>query len=497
MVPPPTSVPYNDWRQVEAEPLETFTPTLPVSVVLPAYRTPAATLARTLAALEGQTYPRDLWEVVLVDDGSQPPLERPRSAALDVRVVRQERRGFGLARARNTGAGAAAGDILLFLDSDMLVEADWMAAHARWHHAVCDALTLGDVVYVAVDGLAAETIRGRSGALRELFADRPAGPREVEDLLLRTRALTTRADDVFRAMRGGNFGVGQSFYRLVGGMDESFTRWGAEDTEFSYRAYARGGLLVPVREASAWHQGRWEEGRDAKERSRRIQQGKAAHLIASRGFRGDQRGRIYAVPQYVVTLEAGQVPAEQVIGATAAILADREHDVLVRIALRAREGDARRARLLDVFGPDPRVRVAAAGDALEEFPAAAFHIALPASAAFAPNLVHRLRTRLRSAVTAAAVLPDGTRVSIARAWALHRARRTGGDPGAYGEARTLSPAALKLKAGAAAWVPGTGSGGLSTPWERLCHRARNLHIRLASRLISRNGGWGGGGGGMA
>ncbi len=241
MMPLPTSVPYNDWRQVEAEPLETFVPTLPVSVVIPAYRTPAATLARTLAALEGQTYPRDLWEVLLVDDGSQPPLERPRSAALDVRVVRQERRGFGLARARNTGAGAAAGDILIFLDSDTLVEADWLAAHARWHHAVCDALTLGSRVHVAVDGLDAETIRGRPGALRELLADRPAGPREVESLLLRTRGLTTRADDVFNALTGGNFGVGQSFYRLVGGMDESFTRWGAEDTEFSYRAYARGG----------------------------------------------------------------------------------------------------------------------------------------------------------------------------------------------------------------------------------------------------------------
>ena len=70
-----------------------------------------------------------------------------------------------------------------------------------------------------------------------------------------------------------------------------------------------------------------------------------------------------------------------------------------------------------------------------------------------------------------------TRHSITRAWALHRARRTGGDPAAYGEARTLSPAALKLKAGAAAWGPGTGSGGLPTPWERLRHRARNLHLR--------------------
>ncbi len=67
----------------------------------------------------------------------------------------------------------------------------------------------------------------------------------------------------------------------------------------------------------------------------------------------------------------------------------------------------------------------------------------------------------------------------------------GGDPAAYGEARTLSPAALKLKAGPAAWGPGTGSGGLPTPWERLRHRARNLHLRREAgpflKWLSRRG----------
>jgi len=73
----PTTVRCNDWRQVDVEPLETFTPTLPVSVVMPSWRTPPETLAMTLATLEGQTYPRDLFEVVIVDDGSEPPLRSP------------------------------------------------------------------------------------------------------------------------------------------------------------------------------------------------------------------------------------------------------------------------------------------------------------------------------------------------------------------------------------------------------------------------------------
>ena len=77
MNPEPTSVQYNDWRQVDVPAPAAFTPTLPVSVIIPAYQTPAETLAMTVAALEGQTYPRDLFEVVIVDDGSEPPLTPP------------------------------------------------------------------------------------------------------------------------------------------------------------------------------------------------------------------------------------------------------------------------------------------------------------------------------------------------------------------------------------------------------------------------------------
>ena len=483
MTPQPTVVRYNDWRQVAVEPLHTFTPVMPVSVIIPAYQTPAETLARTLAALEGQTYPRELFEVLIVDDGSEPPLERPCSTPLNVKVVRQERRGFGIARARNTGVRAAAGDILLFLDSDMIAEAGWVAAHARWHHVVSDALTVGFCTYVSVDGINAETIRHRIGSLKELFSDRPADPPELEGLMLRTNDLTSRTDDVFCAMLGGNYGIGKDFYELVGGTDESFARWGAEDTEFAYRAYTRGGLLIPVRDGLAWHQGRWaEDDQDAKSRSCRIQHGKAAHLIASIGFRGTRPGRIYTVPQYVVTIDAGQLPAEQVIGTTASILADRVFDLVVRIEMPTRDNEERLTWLREVFGPDPRVRVAPTRSALDEFPVSSFHVAVPASAVFAQGLVHRLRTKLRSAVTATSVLPDGSEVSITRTWALHRAHRAGGNPTDFGDALTLSAASLKLKVGDHAYRPvgaecaaATDPVGYPTKWERLRDRARDLH----------------------
>ena len=462
--PEPASVRYNDWRQVAVAPPDAFTPTLPVSVVIPYHQTPAGTLAMTLAALEGQTCPRELFEVVIVDDGSEPPLQRPPATPLDVKVVRQERNGFGLARARNTGARAAAHDVLLFLDSDMLAEAGWIAAHARWHHAVSDALTVGFSACVAVDGIDAETIRRRPGSLGDLLAGRVSDPPWIEGRMLRTNDLTSRADDPFRGVGGNNFGIRKSFYHLAGGSDESFTSWGLEDVELAYRAYTCGGLLVPARDAFAWHQGRWDEAKNR--RGNLAQREKAASLIAHPWLRGAGSDRIYTVPRYVVTIDAGSLPADRIARTVASLLAGRVRDLVVRIETHGCGGNGRLEQLRDALGTDPRVRVSPAGSALDEFPTAPFHVALPATVLFATDLVHRLRVGLGDAATAVSVLADGAEVSITRTWALHRARRAGRSPADFGEARTLSAATLEV-----AGEPADGAGG-AAPGEAAGHPAK-------------------------
>ena len=468
----PATVQYNDWRQVAVEPLETFTPTLPVSVVIPSWQTPPEALAMTLATLEGQTCPRDRFEVVIVDDGSEPPLRLP-PTPLDVKVVRQERNG-GRARARNAGARAAAHDVLLFLDSSMLVERNWIAAHARWHHVVSDALTVGPRVHAAMDGIDADTIRRRPGSLQELLSDHPKDSSWMEGFLAVTGDLTAQADDLFLAVVAANLGIGKGFYELIGGMDESFLRWGLEDAEFGYRAFVRGGLLVPVRDTFVCHPGRWGENRSAKRRSRILNLGKAAHRIAHRSIRRRQPGRTFAVPQYVVTIDGRRCPTDRIIGAVVNVLVDRRcDDLVVRIEADA-DGDGERlARLRDEFGPDPRVRVAPERSALDEFPASPFHVTLPARE-FRGHPVRRLRAELGDAAIASTALPDGTRASITRAWALHRARRTGRTPADFGEARTISAKALKPARGVTATRP--------AGWDRL--RDRMLDVRSLSQAGS-------------
>ncbi|MDE0441465.1 MAG: glycosyltransferase [Gammaproteobacteria bacterium] len=430
--PRPNTVPYNDWRQVDVPPADAFEPTLGVSVIVPYYEAPEK-LVLTLAGLEGQTYPRHLFEVVIVDDGSEPPLEQP-SSPLNVKVVRQDNRGFGLARARNNGARAANHDILIFLDGDMIAEANWLAEHARWHHVVADALTLGFYARVSVDGVDPATVRDRPGSLRELFSDRESDPPWTERHMVRTDNFTSKHDDLFRAVSGGNLGVGKPFYLHLGGTDETYSR--NQDTEFGYRAYVQGGLFVPVRDAFAWHQGRWLEGRAAKKKQAIIVRAKHMDRIAHPDFRPESPGRTFSVPQYVVTIRADQSP-EQTLQLAAHVLADPVHDLVVRIEFPDETHHDDRTWIENALGSDPRVRIAPTACALDGFPATPFHIDLPGCTDYTSGLVSQLHAALDTAVQATYETSGGQSVLIARAWARHRARRTELAVQHFGESTSL------------------------------------------------------------
>ena len=423
---PPAGVRGNDWRELAVAAPDRFEPELPVSVVVTYYEAPAA-LELTLAALEGQTYPRHLFEVVIVDDGSRTPLTSPAASPLSVSVLHQEDRGFGLARARNTGARAATGEVLVFLDCDMMPEAGWLAEHARWHHAACDALTLGFRTHVDVDGIEPGMVRTRPGSLAEMFEGRPTErPEWIEYHMTRTRDLTSDDDDLFRAVTGGNLGISRAFFDDVGGYDETFTQWGGEDTEFGYRAFVQGGLLVPARDALCWHQGAGAAPSDTESASLELQRAKLSQLIAHHGFRRTASGRSFTVPRHVVTVQVGD--ARDQMDTAEQVLANGIHDLVVWIA---EPSDSEALRTPDremirrLLGGDPRVRFGPSGGASNAVPAASFHISVPAGSTVKHNTVARLRRGLGSAARATISLPGHETAEIVRTRALNRAMRSG------------------------------------------------------------------------
>lgn len=84
-----------------------------VSVIVPVHAGERF-LGAALDSIAAQTHPRV--ETIVIDDGSPDRSAEIASARAGVRVLRQER--GGVAAARNTGAAAARGELLAFLDQD-------------------------------------------------------------------------------------------------------------------------------------------------------------------------------------------------------------------------------------------------------------------------------------------------------------------------------------------------------------------------------------------
>ena len=99
-----------------------------VSAVIPAFN-PEEYLLGAVASVERQTYRN--WQCIIVDDGTNDPAGQAILKSIEarddsrIRVVRQENRG--LAGARNTGFREAAGQFVVPLDADDLLEPDMMA----------------------------------------------------------------------------------------------------------------------------------------------------------------------------------------------------------------------------------------------------------------------------------------------------------------------------------------------------------------------------------
>jgi glycosyltransferase involved in cell wall biosynthesis len=83
---------------------------------------------RCVEALTRQSVGRGSFEIILVDNGSSPPvaveMERIVEALSNARLVRLEAAGLSLAR--NEGARAASGDYVAYIDDDAMATPDWI-----------------------------------------------------------------------------------------------------------------------------------------------------------------------------------------------------------------------------------------------------------------------------------------------------------------------------------------------------------------------------------
>lgn len=192
-----------------------------VSLIIP-HHNRYQLLRRCLGSLREQSWAD--FEIIVVDDGSEPRLQpetawdEPWSRLRWIQLARNR----GRAAARNAGLAAARGELVVFLDCDMAVRGDFVAAHARFH------LAQGP---------------GWMGQGRII------GTQDIETL----PAPSVWTDASRAQFATGNVSVAREMLLRLGGFDEAFSAYGFEDLELGFRLIRAGCKAGHVSEAVSWH----------------------------------------------------------------------------------------------------------------------------------------------------------------------------------------------------------------------------------------------------
>ncbi|CAL9416879.1 hypothetical protein SUDANB121_01789 [Nocardiopsis dassonvillei] len=377
----------NDFGPLTPATLGAWTPTLSVSVVIPAHGHPEK-LAFVLAALAGQSYPAHLMEVVVVDDGSPEPLALGPVVPENTRLITSAPGGWGSAHAFHTGVAASSGQVVLRLDADMLVYREHVESQMRWHHLVDYGVAMGHKLFVDFDpdAMTPEHVRDEvaAGRAEGLFDRRGADPHWVEKIIDGSNGLRTAAHQAYRVFTGATGSLHRDLFEAAGGMDADMVLGG--DTEFAYRVSQQGAVFIPDLETSSWHLGRsqMQTRRDAGMRYRAPY---VSNRVPDFRLRRKNPDRSWEVPYVDAVIDVGGRTLEDVEVTAAALLSGTTPDLrLWLVGPWGELGGGRRSpldeELLDLrligesFRGDPRVRLVEA--APEPDPRVTFVLRAPA-----------------------------------------------------------------------------------------------------------------------
>ena len=244
------------------------------SVVVCSYNG-AKTLDRCLTSLKEINYPS--YEVILVDDGSTDNTQEIAARHPWIKNIRQENKGLSFAR--NVGAHASGGDVIVYTDSDCMADPDWL-------YYLMGTLLSGDYAGVGGPNISPPA----ENWVQACVSAAPGGPNHV---------LLT--DVVAEHIPGCNMAFHRWAFDQVGGFDPEYRKAG-DDVDFCWRLQQSGGVIAFSPAAIVWHYRRFtlqafrkqQEGYGEAESMLRFQ-----HLVFF-GPTGTAKwkGQIYGAPRF-------------------------------------------------------------------------------------------------------------------------------------------------------------------------------------------------------
>ncbi|XP_011195817.3 N-acetylgalactosaminyltransferase 6 [Zeugodacus cucurbitae] len=234
-----------DIRDQGCQNLQYFADLPTASIIIPFYNEHLSTLLRSLHSIVNRTPPELIKEIILVDDFSDMSnLKKPLDEYVKLHLPKVEiirfRKRQGLIAARIAGAVKAAGDVLVFMDSHVEANYNWLPPLLHEivlnkRTAVCpmiDVIDDGTFEYTAQD-------EGARGAF-DWILDYKRLPLLESDRKNRTKPFENPI------MAGGLFAISREWFWELDGYDDGLDIWGGEQYELSFKIWMCGGRLLDV-----------------------------------------------------------------------------------------------------------------------------------------------------------------------------------------------------------------------------------------------------------
>eukprot|EP00088_Acartia_fossae_P003437 TRINITY_DN11449_c0_g1_i1.p1 TRINITY_DN11449_c0_g1~~TRINITY_DN11449_c0_g1_i1.p1 ORF type:complete len:607 (+),score=117.67 TRINITY_DN11449_c0_g1_i1:29-1849(+) len=222
------------------------------SVVLVFHNEGWSTLFRTVHSVINRSPPQFLHEVVLVDDKSElEHLHEKLDETLKlpyykkVKLVRNKERE-GLIRARNNGAVAATGDVVVFLDAHCEVDFNWLPPLLAPIHEDRTTLAVPVIDGINWNDFSITPVYAAGSHSRGLFE----WGMFYKEGTVPKKEINKRAhhSEPYNAPThaGGLFAIDRSWFEELGWYDPGLWVWGGENFELSFKVWMCGGRSVWV-----------------------------------------------------------------------------------------------------------------------------------------------------------------------------------------------------------------------------------------------------------
>jgi glycosyltransferase involved in cell wall biosynthesis len=245
-----------------------------VSVIIPTYNR-SQLLSYTLDSLMKQSIGKHKFEIIVADDGSTDDTRQMLlryQMLMNIKYVYQEDRGYRPASARNKAILLAEGKICLFIDASVIVDANCLAEHIRFHSRSASPVSAIGYVYGFDNSKESENlliklvnpsdpdISFKRLSEYQIFRD----VREEHYIKYNDRIENLRTPWFY--FWTCHLSAATADLKRVGLFDESYDgKWGIEDVDLGLRLHQNGVQISLLRTAQAIH---YPHGKDKIERDK-------------------------------------------------------------------------------------------------------------------------------------------------------------------------------------------------------------------------------------